>query len=330
MEIHKYLLLGLLFIFHWVYILFVALYVFVRKNKKYDWIFGLTLSFLIAYWMLGGYLENKNLDDTYKFGQHLTEHPSLYLYQSNMYIKLVMAILSLLIIYNMFMMLTIYKVPSIVKWTLSLGVFFYLVYYRIVDYISMKVKKIKEYPLPEWITESTFLKGIYDKKINAPITYIDTFNLIICHIMSTCLLKPIDWTTFEEHCAILREKANPDSYDYVVGIESGGAFIGRLMRKDCKYIKISKYDDNPNFLGKPHIKTRDDLSMLRGKTVLVVDDQTLTGETIKTAKQYLMEVCGARKVDTGILYCRTTKEQAGVDYVGMPYVIVQSPWGFSA
>lgn len=298
MESYKIVLL-VLGIINWA---FVTLYVFFRKNKTYDWIYiGLTV-IMIIFGSGGEYIMN----------------------------LLLSSILSILMVFNMYTMLTIYKISGLIKIPFTIAAIVYFGYYRLNDYISMKVKKIKEYPLPEWIKESTYLKRIYDKKINTPISYTDIVSLSFCIITNRCLTRPIDWTQFEEHCAILREKTNPDTYDYVVGIESGGAFIGRLMRKDCKYIKISKYDDNPNFLGKPHIKTRDDLSMLRGSTVLVVDDQILTGSTIKTAKQYLIEVCGARKVDTCVLYSRTTEEQAGVDYVGMPYVIVQSPWGFSA
>jgi hypoxanthine phosphoribosyltransferase len=195
--------------------------------------------------------------------------------------------------------------------------------------LMSEIENIRKTPVPTWISESEYLLNIYKKKVNKKISNTDLGLFISCYIQSKCKKEQITWQMFEEHCAILRDKTNANSYDYVVGIESGGAFVARCLRKDAKYIKVSKYDDNPKFGGKPIIKTPDDLSALRGKNVLLVDDFILTGDTMNNARNHILEVYGAKNVDRAILYTTSTSSELGVEYTGVPFTMIRSPWGFS-
>ena len=329
-------MLGILFILHWAITAFMMLYVFLRKNKTYDWFYITTVSFIILHWILSNeciisFFEKVIVDPSYWFGKDPTQHPSLYLYNilpvSSLFITIP---IYAFFVYNIYTMMRIYNLPNPIVYAVFVSLFLYLGYWRVVQVLKSEIEKIKGYQKPAWLENSSYLKQIYEKKIDKTISLIDVANRITCYVFPSCNTKQIDWNMFEEHCAVLREKVRPETYDYVIGIESGGAFVGRALRPDCKYIKISKYDDNPNMLGKPVIKTRDDLSMLRGTRVLVVDDQTLTGQTMATARKYMLETCGARHVDCAVLYSRMPAKEAGLDFTGLPFLISRSPWGYSA
>jgi len=336
MELVKPILLGILFILHWGITAVMTLYVFFRKNNKYDWLYTILVSFVLLHWILSteciiSFLEKIIIDKSYFSGKDPTHHPSLFLYNVLPLSPLFITVpIYIFFMYNIYTMMRIYKLPNPIVYAIFISIFLYLGYWRLVDLLKTEVAKIKEYKKPSWLETNSYLNKIYEKKIDKSISLIDVINRVTCYVFPSCNTKQIDWNEFEQHCAILREKTRPETYDYVVGIESGGAFVGRALRTDCKYIKISKYDDNPNILGKPIIQTRDDLSMLRGTRVLVVDDQTLTGQTMTTARKYLLEDCGARHVDCAALYSRQSAKDARLDFVGLPFVISRSPWGYSA
>ena len=336
MELVKPIMLGILFILHWSATVFMTLYVFFRKNNKYDWFYIIFVSSIILHWILSteciiSFFEKVIIDSSYWFGKDPTHHPSLYLYNMIPASELIIGIpVFILLVYNIYTMMRIYNLPNPIVYAVFVSLFLYIGYWRIVQVLQLEIERIKAYRKPAWLDSNSYLKQIYEKKIENRVSIIDVFNRITCYVFPSCNTKQIDWNMFEEHCAVLREKVRPETYDYVVGIESGGAFVGRALRPDCKYIKISKYDDNPNMLGKPVIKTRDDLSMLRGARVLVVDDQTLTGQTMATARKYMLETCGARHVDCAVLYSRMPAKEVGLDFTGLPFVISRSPWGYSA
>jgi hypoxanthine phosphoribosyltransferase len=334
----KNIVLSFIFIIHWAIIAYLILYIYIRKNKKYDWIYYLTLILLIAYWQFFSESAEKNIVDTLNIIQNnLSYLPSIALDQTNPILyNITLLIISLFIQYNVIKLLFIYKVPLPIIVTLGVIFIIYTIYWRANHLLTHQLKKIKEMQPPEWLTESPYLYNIYKRKINKKISFIDILTKIRCYFLSGCNNTQIDWKMFENHCRILREKTQSDKYDFVVGIESGGAFVAKAIRKDCKYIKISKYDDNPNIIGellvngKLLVKTSDDMSELRNKNVLIVDDNILTGETLKTARNYILNVCGAKKADRAVLYSDKLNTDLNIEYTGMPFIMSSSPWGFSA
>lgn len=331
----QFTLLAILFIIHWAVILFLCGYVFLRKNKKYDILYFCIAGIVVLHWIplsecLVSYLEKKIVDNSYQLGQRPIDNPSFYLYQESNTVKQIIGLLfAIFFVYNVYTLFRIYRVPLPVIITAGIAFFCYIGYYRIQDFLKRKVEELRHMPPPTWVSNNTYLNEIYTRKITKPISHIDIFSRIACHLLPSCTTRQIDWNTFQEHCDVLREKCNPDQYDYVVGIESGGAFVARALSNRCKYIKVSKYDDNPNMLGKPIIKTRDDLSCLRGARVLLVDDQVSTGSTMYAATRHIIEECGASHVTRATLYGRPGTT-AHVDIIGMPFVISSSPWGYSA
>ena len=337
----KIILLGILFIIHWMFIFYTMFYIFFRKNKKYDYVYITVVTLLIAHWLFLGEciiscLEKYIMDNSYTCGKNPPINPSVSLYLNNTTVSNIIGITAQsFMLYNICILSVIYKVPTPIIIIMCLLFIGYILYWRIVAVIDTEIQEIKKMKIPEWIETSPYLKGIYERKINKPVSFTDVFHRLACYIVpQSCNSNQIDWNTFEKDCDILRKKININTYDYVVGIESGGAFVGRALRKDCKYIKISKYDDNYHaaigyIFENIVITKRDDLSMIRGGKVLVVDDQMGTGQTITTARKYLLEVCGAKHVDRAILYS-PNNIKLDIEFIGLPYFMSRSPWGYSA
>ena len=79
--------------------------------------------------------------------------------------------------------------------------------------------------------------------------------------------------------------------DLVVGIASGGTFpakmIAELLNKSVCTIEISyRSKDNQPLYEAPQLIRMDDISMGVNR-ILLVDDVSVSGQTIKIAKQYL-------------------------------------------
>ena len=103
-------------IIHWMIILFVSFYVFIRKSKTYDLLYFFAVSSIIISWDLLGecllsYLEKKSLDETYVLKSDPYHSPFLKSIFPSKFIGLLKTSGLLLYLYNIFIMMSIYKVP---------------------------------------------------------------------------------------------------------------------------------------------------------------------------------------------------------------------------
>jgi hypothetical protein len=101
---------------HTILFLFTTLYVFFRKSNIYDFLYFTTISIIIMSWILFGecllsYFEKKYLDDTYTFNSNKYEHPLMKQMFSPTFEIWSKRIAVILYLYNLYIMMTIYKVP---------------------------------------------------------------------------------------------------------------------------------------------------------------------------------------------------------------------------
>ena len=101
---------------HTIFFLFTTLYVFFRKSNIYDFLYFTTISSTIISWILFGecllsYIEKKCLDDTYTFNSNKYEHPLIKQMFSPTFENWFKRIAVILYLYNLYIMMTIYKVP---------------------------------------------------------------------------------------------------------------------------------------------------------------------------------------------------------------------------
>jgi hypoxanthine phosphoribosyltransferase len=116
------------------------------------------------------------------------------------------------------------------------------------------------------------------------------------------------WAAFDGHIqALARSITRRFGPEAVVGVAHGGVFVGGALASALGLeffpVRISRRSRVHNTKGKPRLSG----SMpreLKGRRVLIVDDVSATGETLKLARKLANRV-GARSVRTATLVSRT-------------------------
>ncbi|MDP2907186.1 MAG: phosphoribosyltransferase family protein [Nanoarchaeota archaeon] len=137
----------------------------------------------------------------------------------------------------------------------------------------------------------------------------------------------------EKNCATIDYEP-----DLVIGIKSGGAFISNYVAKclevsEVDYMHVAHYSDNSRSIVKSTLTSALKKAVIKeepkariiGKKVLLVDDQTGTGSTLETGKDYLIQK-NAMEVKTFCLYTKGPK----VDYCKRKGLMLYTPWGKDA
>jgi hypoxanthine phosphoribosyltransferase len=274
------------------------------------------------------YLEKKLLSQKYQYGSDPTYHPSLTFYsKDNVFQTVVLSIASILMILNLSVMMKIYKVNTFVIIIFLIIAISYTLYFRIIQILSQQQKQfLATSKVPEWILNDPHLSSVYFLKVYKPISYQNIFCVLTCYFDSLCIRKQLTWKDFEAHVEELSR--NLPEFDYIVGIKSGGAFVAKYLsvitKKPVVYIKISKYDDGKFWQKDPSVSIHSDLSVLRNKNVLIVDDHILTGDTLAKSKE-IVEMHQPDKVYTGVLY--QNRDHPVINYQGIKASMSRSPWG---
>jgi hypoxanthine phosphoribosyltransferase len=168
---------------------------------------------------------------------------------------------------------------------------------------------------PEWVKENPTLKGILFEKISKNKQSYKWQNFVVKPWLSHLKLEFVTWRSIEHHCNIILEKINPDNFDIVVGIVTGGSFIGGYMAKkiDKPFLVINSklwsdisFKDNfvqsySYFLGYDFQPKIGEVPDVKDKRILLADDTTYTGITMKNVIRVFMEN-GAKSIETVCLW----------------------------
>lgn len=329
-----YLSLTILFIVHWFIICISSFYVFIRKSNHYDYVYFGVVILVIISWLtikqecIISYLEKKLMNSEYQCGEDPTYHPSLTLHiQNSLMQMIILTIMITLMIINLSIMMKIYRVNKIIVCLFLVFSIAITIYFRLLQVVSLQQKEfLSKTSVPDWILLDPYLVNVYKKKINKPISYQNIFCIVTCYFDNLCIKRQLSWMDFEEQIREL-SKGLPE-FDYIVGIESGGAFVAKYLsiitNKPVVYIKISKYDDGKFWQKTPSVSINSDLSVLEGKKVLIIDDHILTGDTLTKAKD-IVEQYNPKKVYTGVLY--QNRQHPIINYNGINASMSRSPWG---
>jgi len=151
----------------------------------------------------------------------------------------------------------------------------------------------------------------------------DTFKCIVTN-----------WDYMDNLCIKVAEEIREDNFkpDMIVALAKGGWFAGRILcdllgLDDLASLKIEHYAG----VAKGDVKIKYSLptESINGKEVLIVDDIANTGESIRTAKEYI-ESNGAKDVKTATLQLLYTSKFIP-DYFGEymeEWAWVIFPWNF--
>jgi hypoxanthine phosphoribosyltransferase len=142
----------------------------------------------------------------------------------------------------------------------------------------------------------------------------------------------MSWDTVEKS---IGETVSHMTYqpDYIIGVKSGGAFIGKKVQLECtkksgktptlRYVRVGG-DYSNRQITEPLSNPRE----LKGKVVLVVDDQCTGGGTLRKMKAYCHSL-GARDVKT--LVIKNVFNSTEVDFNHKTYSFgLCWPWGCDA
>lgn len=232
--------------------------------------------------------------------------------------------------------------------------------------------------VPEWFDSE--LVSLLEAKIDR--SRIDkqdrTLDWIFRQVLKACpsgltgvITEKFTWkdieSLIEEGCKKIVPEYKPEM---VIGVKSGGAFIANYVAKclnieDVDYVHISHYSDRSRSVVKSAVTSYDQPAIIKeepkkpvaGKNVLLVDDQTATGATLKSGVEYLKDK-GVKDVKTFCLYAARPKpdfhktlkevvqqlqeknilgwdfslryESPEVDFFVKEGVMVYTPWGKDA
>lgn len=113
-----------------------------------------------------------------------------------------------------------------------------------------------------------------------------------------------------------KNESSINEIDYIVGIATGGVFVaaclGKILNKPVKIISsklwsgitfYENYKKATDFFNGKEVKPDITGNLeIKGKKILLVDDTTYTGITIKNCIDYCLNVCGAQSVKTCIMW----------------------------
>jgi len=210
----------------------------------------------------------------------------------------------------------------------------------VIYFIDCVEKQRKFYPklntkkIPHWLDQD--LIPLLNKKKKE-------FSSFTTYLLCSCI-PDVDtktyytWDMLTEMMDIFLDqiKDQLSSLDLIVGIKSGGAFLACYISKKLKIpyttIKVSHYPSIKTtkklanfYLNKALLKEDIDRD-IQDMNILLVDDQTSSGSTIKIGKEHLLEK-GAANV---ISYCIFANKKYLSDYESVTSVAYFLPWGTNA
>jgi hypoxanthine phosphoribosyltransferase len=169
---------------------------------------------------------------------------------------------------------------------------------------------------PEWLKENKDLKSILMTKLNKNKNSKKLHNYIIKPWAFNLKLEFISWEQMERSCDEVIKNVNVDEINVVVGITTGGSFIGAYVAKQLNkpfeiitsklwseisfkenFIKASSFYLGYNL--EPVVKN---IPNVKDKRVLLVDDTTYTGVTFSGVQRVLENVANAKSVKTLCLW----------------------------
>ena len=342
MPIDEIFILFILFIIHWTITLFTCFYVFFRKNKRYDYIYFLVASIIVIHWFFFNNeciisILEKNI--IYKKNKKPEmQNPSSICYNKNIFFRnIILFITMLLWLYNISYLFLIYKLPIIFVVVLGIIFFIYLVYFRVCDVMGYQLEKYFENDSPpDIIKNDNYINSIYKNKKESKIGFVEIYCLLTSPFYHKLNTNQIYWNDFNNHISIMANniKNSSTKIDYIIGIESGGAFVAKFLSYQFNinplYIKASKYDEGKAFENTKIIE-RSNLNDIYNKNILIVDDQIMSGNTIIVIKNYINNNYKPKLIKTGILYCSNEKkDKFNIDFNGQDFGIYKSPWGWKA
>jgi hypoxanthine phosphoribosyltransferase len=216
----------------------------------------------------------------------------------------------------------LFKARTEVEFSLSLYAIIFFIFITLIGIFLHLINRILEYNLftraPSWVMENPDLKSILENKLNRNKYSLKYRNYVMKPWTSHLKLEFVTWTKIQTVCNEILKNVDANDYDIVVGISTGGSFVGAYIAKELKKpysIIHSKFWSGINFkqnfvqtmlyvFGVEQRSKMGDLPDVKGKRVLLVDDTSYTGITINGIKNTLLEKGEPKSVTTMVMWVR--------------------------
>ena len=120
--------------------------------------------------------------------------------------------------------------------------------------------------------------------------------------------------------------------DVVIGISRGGnciaTIISEMLRRNMFTLCVTRRRNDVEVRKKPKIITSIPKKLIKNKSIVLIDEIVVTGETIDMAKKYLLKL-GATKVKTYVIANRSLgKYKCDYEYIKTKNNNVIFPWDY--
>ncbi len=226
---------------------------------------------------------------------HSAEHFGLYLFFW-CYSEVEFSFISLLVIFLLFVVAT--------------GLFLH--------FFSSFLDEKRMQRVPQWVKNNPEIMAVLEEKLLKNRYSKKWRNYYIKPWASHLKLEFVSWKAIENICLELSKKVKSENFDLVVGITTGGSFVGYYLSilLNLPYVSVrskfwSEITFTQNFIQTYKLcigieqmpKTGEIPEAVKNKRILLVDDTTYSGITLKGIKKRLFEN-GASDVQTMVMWSK--------------------------
>jgi hypoxanthine phosphoribosyltransferase len=172
---------------------------------------------------------------------------------------------------------------------------------------------------PTWVRDSPELTVLLKSKLIKNKDSMKLHNYVCKPWTAHLKLEFVTWDHMIEICDNMLKRVNADDYDHVIGITTGGSFVGTYVAKKLNKpyasilsklwsdsgLKLNVLQTYRYFMKIEQKPRNGEIPVeLKGKRVLLIDDTTYTGITLAGIKKVILEKGEAHSVTTMVMWMR--------------------------
>jgi len=157
--------------------------------------------------------------------------------------------------------------------------------------------------IPKWFENDKQLIDVLKDKIEKNKNSEKLYNYLTKPLLLHLKLQIVTWSEMEKYCDLVIKKINPNEVDVVVGIKTGGYFVGKYVafKLNKPFVSINSklwsgismkkniHQAYSFYIGDKFSPKITDIPDVKGKRVLLCDDTSYTGSTMRSVTSTLKE-----------------------------------------
>lgn len=168
--------------------------------------------------------------------------------------------------------------------------------------------------IPKWFENDQNLIEVLKDKIEKNKNSEKLYNYLTKPLLFHLKLQIVTWSDMEKYCNLVLEKINPNEIDVVCGIKTGGFFVGKYIasKLNKKFVFVNSklwsgismkknlHQAYSHYVGDKFSPKISDVPILdiKNKRVLLCDDTSYTGSTMRSVVKMLKENAEPQDIKT--------------------------------